>query len=276
MINKISKKEKDLSFWGHLSVLRRHLIRMAVVLFGLAVVAFCYKDFVFDSIILPPKSSDFITNRWMCAVAQKFNIEGICGQDQVLQIINVNMAGQFTTHIFISIMMALIAGAPYLIWEIWRFVKPALKKNEEKYAGRTLFAASFLFYMGVIFSYFLIIPITISFLGTYQVSEEVVNMVNLNSYISTMMNLMLAVGLVFELPIIVYFLSKVGIVTPALMKKYRKIMIVTIFLVAAIITPPDVFSQIMVAIPLYFLYETGIVISTMIARRKRADEKVKQ
>ena len=264
----IQQKGKNLSFWGHLSVLRRHLIRMTVVLFGLAVVAFCCKEFIFDSIILPPKSGDFITNRWLCAVAQKFNIEGICGQEQVLQIINVNMAGQFTTHIFISIMMALIAGAPYLIWEIWRFVKPALKKNEEKYAGRTLFAASLLFYIGVAFSYFLITPITINFLGTYQVSEEVVNMVNLNSYISTMMNLMLAVGLIFELPIIVYFLSKIGIVTPALMKKYRKIMIVVIFLVAAIITPPDVFSQVMVAIPLCLLYEAGIVISAMVARRK--------
>jgi len=269
-------KEKDLSFWGHLSALRRHLIRMVVGVLGLAIIAFCCKDFVFNTIVLPPKSSDFISNRWLCAIAQRFNIEGICGEDQALQIINVNMAGQFTTHIFISVMMALIAGAPYLIWELWRFVKPALKKKEEKYAGRTLFSASLLFYVGVLFSYFLIIPITINFLGTYQVSEEVVNMINLNSYISTIMNLMLAVGLIFELPIIVYFLSKVGIVTPALMKKYRKIMIVTIFLVAAIITPPDVFSQIMVAIPLYFLYETGIVISTMIARRKRADEKVKQ
>jgi len=264
----ISNKEKDLTFWGHLSVLRKHLIRMAAVLFGLAIVMFCCKDFVFNQIILPPKSGDFITNRWLCAVSQKFNIEGICGQEQVLQIINVNMAGQFTTHIFISIMMALIAGAPYLIWELWRFVKPALKKNEEKYAGRTLLSASLLFYTGVIFSYFLIIPITINFLGTYQVSEEVVNMVNLNSYISTIMNLMLAVGLIFELPIIVYFLSKIGIVTPALMKKYRKVMIVVIFLASAIITPPDVFSQVMVAIPLCLLYEAGIVISTMVARRK--------
>jgi sec-independent protein translocase protein TatC len=177
------------------------------------------------------------------------------------------MAGQFTTHIFISIMMALIAGAPYLIWEIWRFVKPALKENEEKYAGRTLLSASLLFYTGVLFSYFLITPITISFLGTYQVSGEVVNMINLDSYISTVMNLMFAVGLIFELPIIVYFLSKIGIITPAIMKKYRKIMIVIIFFVAAVITPPDVFSQIMVAIPLLLLYEAGIIISAMVAKK---------
>jgi sec-independent protein translocase protein TatC len=262
------EKDKKLSFWGHLAVLRGHLVRMALVLAVLAIVMFCCKDFVFNKVLLPPKSSDFITNRLFCSISQKFNIEGICGQEQNLQIINVNMAGQFTTHIYISIMMALIAGAPYLIWEIWRFVKPALKKNEEKYAGKTLFSASLLFYIGVLFSYFLITPITINFLGTYQVSGEVVNMINLNSYISTIMNLMFAVGLVFELPIIVYFLSKIGIITPAIMKKYRKIMIVIIFFLAAVITPPDVFSQIMVAIPLLLLYEAGIIVSGMVTKKK--------
>ena len=264
--------EKIMSFWAHLTVLRGHLIRMAVVLFALAIVMFCCKDFVFNKILLPPKSNDFITNRMFCAISQKFNIEGICGKEQVLQIINVNMAGQFTTHIFISIMMALIAGAPYLIWELWRFIKPALKENEEKYAGRTLLSASLLFYIGVLFSYFMIVPVTISFLGTYQVSGEVVNMINLNSYISTIMNLMLSVGLIFELPIIVYFLSKMGIITSAMMKKYRKIMIVVIFLVAAVITPPDVFSQIMVAIPLCLLYEASIFISAKANRKVRAQD----
>jgi len=241
-----------------------------LVVFALAVVMFCCKDFIFNYIILPVKSSDFITSRWLCFLAQKFNIEGLCGQEQALQVINVNMAGQFTTHLFISMMMALMIGAPYMIWELWLFVKPALNRNEEKYAGRTIFFASLLFYVGVLFSYFLIIPLTINFLGTYHVSEEVVNMINLDSYISTMMNLMLAVGLIFELPVIVYFLSKMGIVTPALMKKYRKIMIVIIFIVAAVITPPDVFSQIMVAIPLCLLYEVGIYISAKVNSKKAA------
>jgi sec-independent protein translocase protein TatC len=265
-MNTTSEKEKKMSFWEHLGVLRTHLIRMAAVLFLLAIVMFFCKDFLFNHIILPVKSSNFITNRWFCLLSQKLNIESLCGQEQTLQVINVNMAGQFTTHLVISVMMALIAGAPYLLWELWRFVKPALKKNEEKYAGRTLFAASLLFYTGVLFSYFLIIPLTLNFLGTYQVSEEVVNMINLNSYISTVMNLMLAVGLIFELPVVVYFLSKIGIVTPALMRKYRKIMIVVIFFIAAIITPPDVFSQIMVAIPLCLLYEVGIVVSARVGK----------
>ena len=256
-----------MSFWGHLAILRRHLVRMAAVLFGLAIVMFICKDFVFNHVILPVKSSNFVTNRWLCLLAQKLNLNGLCGEEQALQVINVDMAGQFTTHIYISIMMALIAGAPYLIWELWRFVKPALKENEEKYAGRTIFFASFLFYLGVLFSYFLITPLTINFLGSYQVSQDVVNMINLNSYISTMMNLMLAVGLIFELPIVVYFLSKMGIVTPALMKKHRKIMIVVIFFASAIITPPDVFSQIMVAVPLCLLYEVGIFVSAR-ARKK--------
>jgi len=265
---KEAEKEKKLSFWGHLAVLRGHLIRMVMALVALAIGMFCCKDFIFNRIILPPKSGDFITNRWFCLISQKFNIEGICGEEQTLQIINVNMAGQFTIHIYISIMMALIIGAPYLLWEIWRFIKPALKKNEKKYAGRTLFSASVLFYIGVMFSYFLIIPITINFFATYQVSGEVTNMINLNSYISTVMNLMFAVGLIFELPIIVYFLSKIELITPTLMKKYRKMMIVAIFVVAAVITPPDVFSQIMVAIPLLVLYEVSILISATVRKEK--------
>jgi sec-independent protein translocase protein TatC len=257
----VLNNDNELTFWGHLNVLRRHLFRMTIVLVLLAIVMFCLKQYIFDYIILPPKSNTFITNQWFCRIAQRFHIDALCGSENSLQIINVNMAGQFTTHIYISLMMALIMGAPYLIWELWRFVKPALKKNEKKHAGIFIFNASLLFYIGVLFSYFLIAPLTISFLGDYHVSSEITNMINLNSYISTIMNLMLSVGLVFELPVIVYFLSKLGIVTPQLMKKYRKAMIVVILLVAAIITPPDAFSQIVVAIPLYLLYEASIFIS---------------
>ncbi len=259
-------KQEKLSFWDHLIILRKHLLRMVTAMIILAAGAFCCKNFIFDYIILTPKSSSFITNQWLCEVSKKLNVSGFCDQENALQIINVNMSGQFMTHIYISLMMALIAGAPYLIWELWHFVKPALKQNEEKYAGRTVLSASLLFYFGVFFSYFLIVPLTINFLGTYQVSAEVSNMINLSSYISTVMNLLLAVGLIFELPVIVYFLSKIGIVTPALMRKYRKIMIIVILFVAAIITPPDAFSQIMITIPLYLLYELSIFISAKAAK----------
>lgn len=259
------------TFWEHLEALRWHIIRSVVVMLAVAIAAFVFKDFVFDKIILAPTNNDFISNRFFCEV---FGLSAFCGVENNLELINVNMAGQFTTHIFISLMLALIAAAPYIIWEIWRFVKPALKQNEERHAGVAVFCSSLLFYVGVVFSYLLIIPFTINFLGTYHVSESVTNMINLNSYISTIMNLTLALGLVFELPVIVYFLSMIGVVTPSLMKRYRKVMIVVFLIVGAIITPPDIFSQVMVAIPLYGLYEASIFISQK-ATRKREQSAIK-
>lgn len=249
---------KELTFWEHLEELRWHLVRSIIVLLALAIGTFIFKDFIFDHIILAPKNNAFITNRFLC---ETFHLETFCNPANNLIVINTNMAGQFMTHLFISFMTALIIGAPYVIWEIWRFIKPALKINERKYGSLSVFFASLMFYVGILFSYLIIMPFTVNFLGTYQVSGEVANMINLNSYISTLMNLTLAVGLAFELPIVVYFLSRLGIVTPDMMKKYRKVMVVLILVVSAVITPPDVFSMVAVSIPLYGLYEASIFIS---------------
>ncbi|MDR0365137.1 MAG: twin-arginine translocase subunit TatC [Bacteroidales bacterium] len=258
---------KELTFWEHLEELRWHLIRAVLVLIVLAIITFAFKEFIFNNIILAPKDNSFITNRFFCNILK---LETFCNPENNLEVINVNMAGQFMTHIYISLMAALILGAPYIIWEIWRFIKPALKKNEKRNGSITVFFGSLTFYFGILFCYFVIVPFTINFLGSYQVSDNIANMINLNSYISTLMNLILALGLAFELPVIIYFLSKLGIVTPALMKKYRKVMVIVILALSAVITPPDIFSMIAVAIPLYGLYEVSILISTK-ANKKREE-----
>lgn len=178
------------------------------------------------------------------------------------------MAGQFTTHITISIIVGLVIGFPYVFYQFWKFIKPALYIKERKYARLSVFYASSLFSLGVLFGYFLIVPLSIHFLGTYNVSDQILNQINLKSYISSVNSIILASGVIFELPIIIYFLSKVGIITPITLKKYRKHSLIGMLIVSAIITPPDVFSQVLVCLPLIILYEIGIKISKRIVRKR--------
>jgi sec-independent protein translocase protein TatC len=189
-----------------------------------------------------------------------------------LSIININLSGQFLTHMYISLAAGIVLALPYVIWELFRFVKPGMYENEKRYASGAVIVTSILFLIGVIFSYFLIVPLTLNFLGTYQVSSQVSNQIALSSYISTVVSLTFAVGVVFELPVLVYFLTRIGVLTSAFMKKNRKVMIVVILTLAAIITPPDVFSQIMVTIPLLLLYELSIVVAKRVERKKEALE----
>jgi sec-independent protein translocase protein TatC len=187
-----------------------------------------------------------------------------------MQLINIDMAGQFRMHMMISIYGGMILAAPYIFWELYKFITPALHDKERKYSRGMVFYTSMLFILGILFGYFLIVPLTINFLGGYNVSADVLNQINLKSYIGTIMSLIFATGLVFELPILVYFLSKVGIVTPAFMRKYRRHAVIIILLVAAIITPPDIFSQIMVTIPMYALFEISILVSARIERQRNS------
>jgi len=171
------------------------------------------------------------------------------------------MSGQFLIHMYISIAVGVILAIPFVLWEIWSFVRPALKGNEKKYSSGAVIVMSLLFLIGIAFSYFLIVPLTLNFLGTYRVSDFVANHITLRSYINTVVSLSFAVGVVFELPILVFFLTKIGVLTPTFMKKNRKYALVIVLIVSAIITPADIFSQVMVAIPLFALYEISIVIS---------------
>ena len=265
------QEEPEMSFWEHLEELRMHIFRSLAAVFVLAVAAFLAKKFVFDVIILAPKNEHFITNVLLCRAGELLSIDALCIGKMNLQMQNINMSGQFMTHMYVSIVTGLIVAAPYIIWELWRFVMPALKPGEKRYSRGAVVVSSLLFICGVLFAYFLIVPLTINFLGTYQVSQEVPNQIHLNSYISTVLSVTLAVGIVFELPILVYFLTKVGLVTPAFLKKNRKIMLVIVLVLSAIITPPDIFSQVLVCIPLMLLYEMSISISKRVYRQRQAD-----
>lgn len=265
--------QKEMSFWEHLEELRWHIVRSVVAIIILGIVAFLNREIIFDEIILAPKDSDFITNRLLCQLADYLSVSALCMDDLSLKVINLKMSGQFLTHMYISIIAGIIVGFPYLVWEIWSFVKPALKSKEKKYSGGAVAVCSILFLTGVLFSYFLIVPLTLHFLGTYQVSEFVKNQIALGSYISTVVSVSFAVGLVFELPVFVYFLTKVGIITPAFMKKNRKYMLIIILVLSAIITPPDIFSQVMVCIPLLLLYEFSIRISKRVYLKRQSELK---
>lgn len=258
---KQNSEEEGMSFWTHLEELRGHLIRSAIAVFLLAVAAFIAKDIVFDYVILAPKEPYFITNRIFCYFSEVIGVAALCINQQPVDIINIELVGQFKTHIVVSLIAGIIVAFPYILWEFWRFIKPALHPREKANSRGAVFITSFLFLAGVSFSYFLIAPLTINFLGSYQVSAMVANQVALRSYITTVTMVTFATGLVFELPVIVYFLSRVGMLTPEFMKKNRKVAFVLVIGLSAIITPPDVFSQILVGIPLYVLYEVSIRIS---------------
>ncbi len=258
------QKEKVMTFWDHLEELRWCILRSLIAVVALAIIAFLNREIIFDYIILAPSSSEFITNRALCQLGEKLSINAICIKEMKLQIINIKMSGQFLTHMYISVIAGFILAFPYVMWEVWRFVKPAMKETERKYSSGGVFISSILFLSGVLFSYFLIVPLTVNFLGTYHVSESVYNQISLLSYINTVVSLTFAIGLVFELPILVFFLTKIGILTPDFMKDNRKYMYVIMLVVSAIITPPDIFSQILVVSPLIVLYEISIGVSSRI------------
>jgi len=261
-----------MSFLEHLEVLRKHLIRSIIFIIVFAAAAFIFKDFVFNKILLAPKMPDFFTNAAMCKLGRFFGTDAICINSKPLSIINIKMTGQFMTHITVSLIAGIIVAFPFIFNEFWQFLKPALKKNEIKHGRGAVFFASLLFLLGALFGYYVIVPLSLNFLGTYSVSGDVVNKINLNSYIQTFTSIILASAVVFELPILIFFLSKTGLVTPEFLKKYRKHSLVVILALSALITPPDVFSQILVSLPLWILYEAGIGISKRVEKKKMKDE----
>ena len=228
------------------------------------------KEFVFDTIILGPKHTDFWTYRMLCKIGKMVGAEQeMCITKIPFTLINTDLSGQFTMHMWIAFVGGLIVAFPYVLWEIWLFIKPALSENERSKTRGFVFFATILFLTGVLFSYYMIVPMTINFLGSYQISTEIANTITMDSYISTVTTLTLATGLVFELPIIIYFLTRFGIVSPAFMRKHRRHAIVVILIVGAVITPsPDVSSQLMVSIPLYVLFEISIFVSMYVEYQK--------
>lgn len=232
-------EEVEMSFLDHLEVLRWHLIRAFGSIFLFSVLAFANKEIIFDKIIMHPKMPDFWTNRMFAKLADLTGAESLRINTGDLKLISISMSGQFMTHIWTSIVAGLVIAAPYVIWEFWRFIKPALYDSERKHSIGAVFYMSFLFICGVLFGYYLIVPLSVHFLGSYSISGEVANQINVLSYISTVTSITLAAGVIFELPVFVYFLSKIGILTPQIMKKYRRHAYVALLVVSAIITPPD-------------------------------------
>ncbi len=261
-----------MTFLEHLEVLRGHLLRSIASVGIAAVLVFIFTNFIVDHILLAPKSVDFITNKLLCQLGHRFGTEKLCLNAVPFNLINIEMAGQFRINMSIALYGGLILSAPYIFWELYRFIMPALQPKERKYSSGMVFYTSALFIMGILFGYYMIVPMTLNFLGGYTVSADIVNQINFKSYIGTITSLIFASGLVFEMPILVYFLSKVGIVTPGFMRKYRKHALIIILIVAGIITPPDIFSQIMVTIPMYLLFEVSIFISARIERDRNKRE----
>jgi sec-independent protein translocase protein TatC len=266
-MGKIDKKE-EMSFWEHLEELRWVLVRSSLAIVVAAATSFVFYQFIFDCIIFAPMSPNFITNKTLCRLSELFNSPVLCINKQPLQIININLAGQFTMHLVSSIYSGIIIAFPYIIFQLWQFIKPALYPNERRKSRKAVFVISFLFFVGVLFGYYIITPITMHFLGTYSVSTDVTNTISLNSYISSITSATLASGIVFELPVLVIFLTQTGIITPSFLKKYRRHSLVAIMVLAAIITPPDVISLILVVVPLWALFEISLLVSTRLYNKK--------
>ncbi len=271
---KRNPNQREMSFLEHLEELRWHIIRSAIVIVIFSIVAFIMKDFIFNVVLLNPKTPDFWTNRMFAKLGDLIGSESIKINQKNLELISIKMAGQFSAHIWTSIVAGMIVASPVVFYEFWKFISPALYDKEKKAASGAVFYTTSLFIIGILFGYFLIVPLSVHFLGSYNVSSEVGNKINLTSYIGTVTTISLASGIVFLLPVFVYFLSKVGLLTPESMKKYRKHAYVVLLLLSAIITPPDIFSQILVCFPLVFLYEVGIIISRRVVKKldKQLDE----
>lgn len=237
--------DKEMTFWDHLDVLRGTVMRSGVAFVLSSVLAFVFKDMVFNGVVFAPLDSSF----WLYRLV---------GQGGGLQLINIEVTGQLTVHLKVAAMVGLIVSMPYMIFELWRFVAPALYERELRNVRKAFLSATLLFYMGVLFSYFFIFPVTLLFFGSYTIGDSVVNAISLGSYISLFTSLMVVMGLVFEFPVLAYLLGKAGILNRSVMVKYRRHSIVAIVFVAALIAPGDPFSLAAVALPLYLLYELSV------------------
>jgi sec-independent protein translocase protein TatC len=265
------EEKGEMTFLQHLEELRWHIIKSLLAVIVFSVVAFIYKSVLFDKILMGPSNENFWTNRMLCELGQRVNTPSLCINRTPLVLQNNQVSGMFLAHIKISIIAGLVLAFPFVFWQFWRFIRPALYQNEKRHTTGAIFYISFLFMLGVVFGYYLITPLSINFLYNYKISDVVRNIPTLTSYVSLITSIVLASGLLFELPVLIYFLSKIGLITPSFLKRYRRHAVIVILLVAGIITPPDIFSQIMVSLPLLLLYEVSIIISKRIEKKREAE-----
>ncbi|MDN3492398.1 twin-arginine translocase subunit TatC [Winogradskyella bathintestinalis] len=277
----MAKKQVDeMSFLDHLEDLRWHLVRATLSIGVAAIIAFIFKKFIFDVIIFGPTHMNFPTYEGLCKVSQFLGMTDttFCAEEFPFIIQNRTVAGQFSAHIWTSIYAGFIISFPYVLYQLWSFISPGLKSSERKNSRGFIVIASLLFFTGVLFGYYIVTPLSINFLANYQISDQISNEFDISSVIAIVRSSAIAAGFVFELPIIVYFLTKVGLVTPQFLKKYRKFALVIVLVLSAVITPPDIASQVIVAIPILILYQVSIYISAIVVRnqaRKTAKENKK-
>jgi sec-independent protein translocase protein TatC len=266
-----SNPQAEMNFMDHVEDLRWHIIRSGVVIIIGAIAVFCKVEWIFDHIILGPAHNDFVSYKWFCALGRFLHYDAFCLGDIKMKFQNTAVTGQFMMSLSVSMMLGFIITFPYVLWELWRFVKPALKPSEIRMANGIVFWCSLLFFTGVLFSYFIVVPYTINFFGNYQLSPMFQNIITIDNYYDTLSNVVLAIGVVFELPILVFFLSRIGILTPEFLRAKRRYAIVILFILSEIITPPDLFSCLLVFIPLYILFEISVHISgrAITARKKK-------
>jgi sec-independent protein translocase protein TatC len=262
--------EAEMSFIDHLEALRWHIIRSAIAIIVFTTIAFFSKDFLFHDLILGPSRPDFWTYRMFCKFGAWIGNPDMCINDVGFVIQNREMSGQLSMHISTSFMAGIVLTFPYLFWELWRFVKPGLYPHERANSRGAVFFVSVLFLLGLLFGYYIAAPLSINFLAGYVVDASIENQIDMQSYLSTLSTMSLSCAFVFELPMIVFFLAKAGIVTPEIMRLYRKHAIVVILIIAAIITPPDISAQIIVTIPILLLYELSIHIAAVVQRQSVA------
>lgn len=267
------KNINEMSFLDHLEELRWLLVRSTIAVLVAACAVFMVSDYIFDEIIFGPTNANFITYRWFCELSHYVGFkDSICVEKLDFIIQNTAMEGQVNIFVWICIVGGFIVAFPYILWELWKFISPALYAKERKHAKLFIFVASVLFFLGVLFGYFVVIPMSVNFFATFKVSAVVKNEFNIDSYISMVKTSVIASGLFFEMPIIIYFLTKLGLVTPMFLRKYWKWAVIIILIVAAIVTPPDVVSQIIVALPMLAIYELSIGISRMVYRNKLKEQ----
>ncbi|MBT1701086.1 twin-arginine translocase subunit TatC [Fulvivirgaceae bacterium PWU4] len=274
-------EEKEMSFLDHLEELRWHVVRSLLAILIFTILAFVYGDWIFNNIIFAPGRVDFPTFRWLCQLGQWLGSEdAFCVKEIPFKVQSRLMTGQFTMHITASVVIGLIVAFPYVAWELWRFVRPGLYTTERRSSKGAVAAVSFLFLTGVLFGYYVMCPMMISFLANYQISDMIVNEFDITSYVGTIVTVVFGSGVLFQLPVVMYFLTKIGIVTPTFLRKSRKHAVIVILIIGAIVTPSaDPLSQALISIPLYLLYEISILISSNVVRKKEkeeAEEKLKE
>lgn len=264
-----------MGFLDHVDELRIHIIRSAFAILIAAILVFTKVEWIFDHIILGPTYDDFISYRWFCAMGRFFHYDAFCLGKIDMRFQNTAVTGQFMMSMSVSLMLGFIVAFPYVLWQLWKFIKPALKPSEVKMAKGIVFWCSLLFFIGVAFAYLIVAPYTINFFGNYKLSPKFENIITIDNYYETMSNMIIALGIVFELPMLIYFLSRIGILTPKFLREKRRYAFVILFILSEIITPPDLFSALLVFIPLYILFEVSVFISGRANKQKALRDALK-